>query len=157
MPKYSAPEKLLGLDISDPKSTDCFYLAIHVFHLLMQNSEPFGYKENSDGNPISKLHEHISNGDCLYVKSIPGKVLRKHSIKPGVLPDDILKAFNRTFNYTRDNLPTRIKERTTASEWCKVLEPYLIDDSRIKKCAVKIEHVYSSHLKECPWCKPSAP
>ena len=156
MPKYSAPEKLLGLDISDPKSTDCFYLAIHVFHLLMQNSEPFGYKENSDGNPISKLQEHISNGDCLYVKSIPGKTLRKHSIKPGVLPDDILRAFNRTFNYTRDNLSTRIKDRTTASEWCKVLEPYLIDDSRIKKCTVKIEHVYSSHLKECPWCNPSS-
>ena len=156
MPKYSAPEKLLGLDISNPKSTDCFYLAIHIFHLLMQNSEPFGYKENSDGNPTSKLHEHISNGDCLYVRSIPGKVLRKHSIKPGVLPDDILEAFNRTFNYTRDNIVSKIQNRTTASEWCKVLEPYLIDGSRITRCSFKKEHVYSSHLTECPWCNPSS-
>ena len=154
MPKYSAPEKILGLNISNPMSTDCFYLAIHIFHLLMHNSEPFGYKETSDGDPISKLREHIANGDCLYVKQIPGKILRKHSIRPGVLPDDILEAFNRTFNYTRDNIATKIKDRTTASEWCNVLEPYLTDYSRIKRCPVKKEHVYSSHLMECPWCNP---
>lgn len=156
MPKYSAPEKILGINTKDPRYTDYFYLAIHIFHLLMRNSEPFGYKENLDGDPIARLHEHIANGDCIYVRYIPEKKFRKHSVKPGVLPDDILEAFNNTFNYTRETVAVRIDKRTTASEWCDVLEPYLSNSSRTIQCVKRKEHVYSAHLSECPWCNPDS-
>lgn len=154
MPQYTAPERLLNINVSDPRYTDYFYLAIHLFHLLMNNSDPFSYKEDSNGAPLERRLEHIANGDCLYVKSIPGKKLKKHSVKPGVLPDDILEAFNRTFNYTKENLEERIKNRTTATEWCDIFERYLKDDSKLVQCTERREHVYSAHLSECPWCHP---
>ena len=148
MPKYVAPEKLAGIAVEDPRSADCFYLAIHIFHLLTKNSDPFSCKESSDGDPVVRLQNHILNGECLYVRTIPGMKLRKHAVQPGVLPDDILRGFNNTLNYTRDTIKESISK--------KILGKYLTDKARIKRCSMNIRHTYSAHLSTCPWCNPKS-
>lgn len=159
---YVAPEKLLDIEVSDPRYTDYFYLAIYIFRLLMKDSGPFDFKEERteeeyDKQPAIIRQEHIINGECIYVKDLPGKKLGRNMLKPGILPDDILAAFNRTFNYTRDNLAQAIKNRTTADEWCSLLAPYIKENSpKIIRCSNKKEHTYSAHLSKCPWCYPDS-
>ena len=155
-PSYSTREQIIYKRTIDPPQSDCFYLAVLIFRLLMQGTDPFGSDENSDGEPEEQLFKSIANGECLFVRDIPGKNIDKTAIKPGILPDDILEAFNRTFNYTKETVRECIEHRTTAEEWCDILKPYVKRENMIKQCPVKAGHSFPAHLSECPWCNPES-
>lgn len=158
MPQYTAPEQLGQFEIQDPRYSDYFYLAIHIFLLLMKNSNPFDSTDftdtKSNGEPGEAIRRHIENGECLYVRQIQGKVLRKYSPRPRVLPDDILSAFDLTFNYTKESSFERCQYRTTALEWSYILQSYLDDPLKVISCPQNKMHYYSTHLSTCPWCNP---
>lgn len=154
MPTYCAPERLEGIEVENPMYTDYFYLAIHIFNLLTNNANPFRAVPIS--NDDDGWYTAIRNGECVFVKQIEGKRLPEGSVRPGVFPKDILEAFNRTFNYNRGTIKESVTRRTTAYEWCQILNKYLKDEECFKTCKVDRRHVYLAHLSECPWCNPSS-
>ena len=139
------------------KEADCFSLAVHIFRLLMNNQDPFGSvnvgknKSSSVGNcnnlPIIK-------GECLYIKSVPGKNLPPKILPFSFLPQDIRDFFIRVFDYNEVTARRKINSRPTAKEWADLLYKYAeAGTTRLKTCKRNRRHVYPDHHTECPWCK----
>ncbi len=139
------------------KESDDFSLAIHIFRLLMNNADPFGAKvtgTNVDSKTAITANAAIVNGECPYFRKIPGKAVPPHAMKKNILPPDIAAAFERTFNYTQTTAQKNVKNRTTAEEWNRILLQYAQAEPnpKLKTCRKHTDHVYSSHLKSCPFC-----
>lgn len=142
------------------KQSDYFSLAIHIFRLLMNNEDPFGGIITT-GESLSTIaaNHAICNGECPYVRKIPGRSIPPHAPLPEILPPDILNLFKKTFDYTAVTALQNISRRATAKEWCLALVSYGTPEPnhRLKTCSVNPKHVYPSHNKECPWCKIDEP
>lgn len=137
------------------KESDNFSLAIHIFRLLMNNEDPFGGAMTTNASQSNiPGNKAIINGECLYVRNVPGKKWLPRMPKLDILPPDIQKLFQKTFNYTATTALAKKNGRATAQEWVNALavlsaaEP----NPHLKKCSVDSRHVYPVHNTSCPWC-----
>lgn len=163
MPEVLAPELQTTSSVingSFSRQSDNFSLAIHIFRLLMNNEDPFGGIITT-GESMSAIaaNQAICNGECPYVRNVPGRSIPPHAPSLGMLPPEIINLFKKTFDYTDITAKQNIPYRSTAKEWCLTLAPYGSPDpnSRLKTCSVNPKHVYPIHNKECPWCKIEFP
>ena len=141
------------------KESDNFSLAIHIFRLIMNNADPFGGRITSRASVSSiPMNRAICNGECVYVRKVPGKEIPKWAPKPSMLPPDVLELFKKTFNYTARTAVRNIGNRATAGEWRRTLEPYGAPEPnpKLKKCPKNPAHIYPAHNKKCPWCKDTS-
>ena len=158
LPEMLAPELQTVGNLAKAKFTknsDYFSLAIHIFRLLMDNADPFGGVITTNAS-ISNIpaNQAICNGECVYVRNVPGKVIPNWSQKPSMLPPEILRLFKKTFDYTALTALKKISDRATAYEWCMALKPYGLAEpnSNLKHCSLNKNHVYPAHNNKCPWC-----
>ena len=137
------------------KESDNFSLAIHIFRLLMNNEDPFGgvMTTNSSQSSIPG-NRAIINGECLYVRNVPGKTWLPRMPKLDILPQNIQQLFRRTFDYTATTALSKKNNRATAEEWKNAL--YVLaapePNNNLKTCYINPKHVYPSHNASCPWC-----
>lgn len=135
------------------KESDYFSLAIIIFRLLMNNADPFGGISFDDETSVLwvEANNPIVNGECPYVRTIPGTEIPSWVPNFQMLPDRIRELFSRVFCYTKDNYHECIKNRPTAEEWMEALMEYY--QSPMNRCDNNAFHYYSSKLSECPFCK----
>lgn len=158
LPEMLAPELQTVGNLEKAKFTknsDYFSLAIHIFRLLMDNADPFGGVITTNTS-ISNIpaNQAICNGECAYVRNVPGKIIPKWSQQPAMLPPEILQLFKKTFDYTALTAIKKISNRATAYEWCMALKPYGLPEPNLnlKHCSLNKNHVYPAHNNKCPWC-----
>lgn len=135
------------------KESDNFSLAIHIFRLLMNNADPFGAKVvgiQIHSQTAFDVNRSVINGECVYVRDIPGKMIPKWSPTMDILPDDIQKLFKRSFFYTSSTIEDNIKNRPTAKEWMNALLRFY--QMPLKQCASHPFHWYLPKFSECPFC-----
>lgn len=137
------------------KESDNFSLAIHIFRLLMNNEDPFGGAMTTNASQSSiPGNRAIINGECLYVRSVPGKKWLPRMPKLDIMPASIQQLFQKTFNYTATTVMSQKNRRATAAEWVNALavlsaaEP----NPHLRTCTVNSKHVYPVHNATCPWC-----
>lgn len=159
-----APEIQVHARVEDAnfsKEADNFSLAIHLFRLLMNNSDPFGARvlgRNVNSKTVPSLNEAIINGECPHFRSVPNKEVPPSAPKLDLLPPDIAQAFDRTFNYTQLTVQKSMKNRTTAEEWNRLLLKYAQAEPNpnLKRCTKVASHVYPVHHTTCPFCNANA-
>jgi serine/threonine protein kinase len=141
--EYTPPE-LQGKafeKINRSKHHDAFGLAVLLFLLLMEGVHPFSGVYVPQGEPPGLL-ENIRTKKSPYLKS---KELKPMPISPsfGALPYSLQRLFKRAFS-------SRPHWRPTAKMWLRALERF---EQNLVACSENSFHVYSDHLKSCPWCK----
>lgn len=140
------------------KESDCFSLAIHIFHLLMQNADPFSFvptKPRSASTSNISLNasnnDAIIRGESVFFREVPGKKL-PHWVPPlDSLPTYIVELFHRTFSYDVSNALDTIATRPTAQEWVDGLAKFYQEPMR--HCNNDPFHWYLRSHTECPLCK----
>ena len=155
-----APElQMVGklADATFTKESDNFSLAIHIFRLLMNNADPFGAQVvgyNTDSKSTVDANHAIINGECPHFRSVPMKKVPDWAPKLDFLPEDIIHAFDRTFNYTQTTALKNAKNRTTAEEWNRLLLKYAEAEpnANLQTCPKDSSHVYPIHHTICPFC-----
>lgn len=163
LPEMLAPElqtvgRLCDGDFS--KESDDFSLAIHIFRLLMKNSDPFGAKlisKRKSSKSEADANAAIINGECVYVRDVPGKAAPDWVPPFEMLPEEIRSAFGKTFNYNAVTAMKQRKNRTTAEEWTRILLKYAqkSPNANLSVCRKNKRHIYPSHNTFCPWCGAS--
>jgi serine/threonine protein kinase len=143
--EYTPPE-LQGKvfeKINRSKHHDAFGLSVLLFLLLMEGVHPFGGVYTQGGEPPGLL-ENIRSKRSPYLKSAEFKPM---PIAPSFssLPMALQRLFKRA-------LGARPRWRPTAKAWLKELESL---EQNLAACHENSFHIYSDHLKECPWCKRS--
>lgn len=138
------------------RESDNFSLAIHIFRLLMNNADPFGGQITTNASQSAiAANTSIINGECPYVRAVPGKTLHPRMLPLSFLPSSLQTLFRRTFDYTAITAKSRINDRARASEWMEAL--LLIGQKNpttpLVTCPKDMSHVYPSHNVSCPWCK----
>ena len=137
------------------KESDNFSLAIHIFRLLMNNADPFGFKLTSytasKSHLIANPQYNIANGDCAYVRDIPGKKIPDWSPGLDILPKDIQELFCRAFDYTAVTAAASVSKRPTAAEWMDALQRFY--QMPLTRCDKDEFHLYIPSLTECPFCQ----
>ena len=159
LPEILAPELQRVGTFANGKFTresDNFSLAIHIFRLLMNGEDPFGglVTTNASQSAIA-ANTSIVNGECPYVRAVPGKTLHPRMLPLSFLPGSLQTLFRRTFDYTAITAQSRINNRARAGEWMEAL--LLIGQEKpttpVITCPKDKSHVYPAHNGACPWCK----
>lgn len=138
------------------KESDNFSLAIHIFRLLMNNADPFGgIIINSQLVSSTHGNEAIINGECPYVRNVPGKAIAGWSPTLDMLPPNVQILFKKTFDYDKATAVRRKNNRATAKEWCNALLTLCTPEPNhnLQTCSVNSHHVYPTYSSYCPWCK----
>jgi serine/threonine protein kinase len=143
--EYTPPE-LQGKvfeKINRSKHHDAFGLSVLLFLLLMEGVHPFSGVYLPQGDPPGLL-ENIRTKQSPYLKSAKFKPM---PIAPpfDTLPNSSQRLFKRA-------LGARPRWRPTAKMWLRELESL---EQNLVACHENSFHVYSDHLKICPWCKRS--
>jgi serine/threonine protein kinase len=143
--EYTPPE-LQGKvfeKINRSKHHDAFGLAVLLFLLLMEGVHPFSGVYTPEGEPPGLL-ENIRTKKSPYLKS---KELKPMPIAPSfeTLPNTLQRFFKRA-------LGARPRWRPTAGAWRRELERL---EQTLVACSEHSFHVYSDHVKACPWCQRS--
>ena len=159
LPEMLAPELQTVRNLANgtfTKETDNFSLAIHIFRLLMRNEDPFGgVITMSRSLSTVSANAPIINGECPYVRTVSGKEIPGRSPTLDMLPVNIQELFKKTFDYDASTALRRIKNRSTATEWCNALvvlataEP----NPNLQTCTLNPHHVYPKYSSYCPWCR----
>lgn len=138
------------------KESDCFSAAILIFYLLMNNASPFSYvltdPWDAMSEPFGAYNSDIAMGNCVYVKSIPGRRIPEWSVGLEILPDYVRKAFKSVFDYDAKSYREKISSRPTAVDWQYVLHRFFSEELEI--CEKNKNHGYmKKYSGECPFCK----
>lgn len=135
------------------KQSDYFSLAVIIFRLLMNNADPFGGINfaNEISAPMVSVNNPIRNGECPYVKEVPGTDIPEWVPEFQMLPDKIRGLFSRVFNYSKDDYCETINNRPNAEEWMEALMEFY--QSSMTCCENDAFHWYLKDIKECPFCK----
>lgn len=137
------------------KESDNFSLAIHIFRFLMNNEDPFGGAPTTNAS-TSAINGNVAiiNGECPYVRNVPGKKWLPRMPKLDILPPSIQQLFQKTFNYTATTALSKKNGRATAAEWVNALAVLSAPEPNpnLKKCSVNSKHIYPAHNTSCPWC-----
>ncbi|MDP6039386.1 MAG: hypothetical protein QGG64_12605, partial [Candidatus Latescibacteria bacterium] len=147
-PEFTPPE-LQGISFSQidrQPQHDLFGLAVLLFQLLMEGFHPFTgiYKDQGDPPPVEK---RIASGHFPYSKKwrIP---YDPSPVSPDInmLHPDLKWLFFRCFETGHK----RPKRRPDANAWVQALEKA---EQSLVECAQNEQHLYSKHLRNCPWCE----
>ena len=126
---------------------DNFGLALLIFHVLMGGRHPFAGVtfSNNDGS----LAHQISNYQYAYASDCKTRDIEPPpgSIPIQILPENIKDMFETAFTEKGS-----VKGRPTAAQWHRALE-YLLNIDNLQNCKVSKTHMFSKHLKQCPWCQ----
>lgn len=135
------------------KATDYFSLAIIIFRLLMNNADPFATTsfDNQLSVSVNDVYSPIFNGECAFVKDIPGKKIPDWAPDFDALPIYIKDLFKRVFDYNSSDYLKKIVQRPTAEEWMQALMRYY--QAPLKHCRKDTFHWYRSELSKCPFCE----
>lgn len=136
------------------KESDDFSLAIHIFHLLMNSWDPFSALETSL-NSLSCNHIHadnnaIVNGECVFVRDVPGKQRPPMAPPLQILTDELQALFRRAFCYTAASAQENIANRPTAGEWMLALQHFY--KMSMVRCRNDPSHCYLPSQTTCPFC-----
>lgn len=162
------PPELQGRNLSREEvrysqNADEFALAVHIFQLLMGNQHPFNAKvitEYKQSLSENNVNYNISVGNCPYVKKTANLDIPPSApVMEQLLPDYLVRDFNRTFNYSLDekdpnywnNLIQIAHRRTPAAVWHEDLVK-LITEPALTRCSVQPEHYYLSSKGHCELC-----
>jgi len=152
-PEYTPPE-LRGADFSKVIRTpdhDNFGLAVLIFLMLMEGWHPFAAVWQGEGTPPS-IEQRIQAGIFPYVGT--WKHLRPKYAPPlEILPPRLRRLMVKCF--VRRHKPSRFlwffrPRRPTARSWFRALR---YTASHLADCDQNPSHVYSDHLRSCPWCE----
>jgi hypothetical protein len=144
--EFEAPE-LSNMDLAKtPRAptSDLFPLAVHIHQLLFDGLHPFDGVWHGRGEK-PKRHVLARRGLYVYGKD---HLLRPHNSCMGfdLVPKQCQSLFIRAFiEGARD--PVR---RPTGAEWHTTL---VAMQAHLRTCERNREHVYSDHLRTCPWCE----
>ena len=144
-PEFTAPE-LLGRDLSTTDRTpasDDFAVAVLVFQLLLEGVHPFAGVWRGRGEPPD-VSARIGAGRFPYRR---GSRIEPppHALPLSVLPPALRRSVWRTFT-TGVRRPSA---RSSSADWVAALEAA---ESSLRTCDRSPHHVFSSHLRRCPWC-----
>lgn len=139
------------------RESDLFALAIHIFALLMNGCHPFACAVNNQANigPLSVGHtsvtapqpiDNIKTGFFTFYQKKAGFNIPVYAPEFDSLPSDIQKLFIRAF-VDGHNTPAK---RPDAVEWYNALNTM---QQNLVTCKKDKYHMYSKHLKNCPWCE----
>lgn len=143
-PEYSAPEIVKKDLYSYTRDvwSDYYVLAIHIYTLLMDGNHPFQRGHWAGRGAKPEWYELKATGQWC---GGPRSQLQPVKAMPSAdsLPPQIIALFERAFSKGIRNP----EQRPTPQEWKSAL-------GRIttKKCRRDRQHVYSTHLSDCPWC-----
>jgi len=154
--RYTAPE-FQGINLIRPSRkphtiySDYFSMNVILFRLFMKGFHPFFALNNVKDSSSSSTHRYlvetnIKHGNCYYFK----KSLR---YKPPILSPDINilpKGFIDLFQRTFTDGNKKKTARASTHDWIYAINSEL---TQLKKCSKNNNHVYSSSMKACPWCK----
>ena len=145
-PEYTAPE-LQGRygEIDRTLATDRFALGVLLFQLLMEGTHPY----QSRGEAVEDLpstQQKIVKGLFPYARGVRGVTPPAFAPPFELLDPNLRKLFLRCFEAGHDDPAAR----PSAREWFDTLRnrEYLL-----LACPVNDNHVYFSHLRQCPWCE----
>ena len=149
-PEFTPPE-LQGQTFSDITRTpehDLFGLAVLIFQLLMEGTQPFAGRFQGFGEP-PPYEARIASGHFPYgtnrVPYLPPPLAPPLEI----LHPTLRQLFRRCFESGHHN-PL---ERPDAQTWVSALEEA---EKALLTCAVNKQHRYGNHLSSCPWCQRAA-
>ncbi len=144
-PEFTAPE-LLGRDLSTTDRTfesDDFAVAVLVFQLLLEGVHPFAGIWRGRGEPPD-VSARIRSGQFPYRRGAR-LVPPPHGLPLDVLPPPLRKMAWRAFT----SGVRRPSARPSAGAWVAALEAA---EGALRTCDRSVHHVFSSHLRRCPWC-----
>ena len=139
------------------KYSDLFALAVHIFALLMNGCHPFAYAKGTYNNigrlsygkesvPDPSPQRSICEGFFPFYMKRDGITIPIYAPPFDSLPKNIRELFVRAFI---DGHNDKTK-RPTAVEWYKALSEM---QEKLKTCKTDKSHMYSQHLRKCPWCE----
>lgn len=140
------------------RESDVFSLAIHIFRLLSNNADPFFAAMDimSCSAPISEVitvrNQLILNGECPYVRDIPGKQRPHWAPSLDIFPENMQALMRRAFDYTADTYESKIGDRPSAREWQQALMQFY--QTAMTRCTKDPFHWYLPGLAACPFCPP---
>lgn len=146
--EFTAPE-MQGVDfksVDRGPEQDYFGLAVMLFYLLMEGVHPFAgvlttphSTERVDLHCVRKgLFPHRPNLEVTPPPSAPSVAL----LAPN-LQELFIQCFVRGHHHAQ--------RRPSATEWRKGLKGA---EEALIACESDREHIYSAHLRDCPFCKP---
>lgn len=147
VPLWTPPE-LQGHDfrgLTRTKNHDRFGLAVLLFQLLFMGRHPFaGVPDRPEQFEIEKsigrfLFAFTRKTRSLGIRPPP------HALPLSVLPDNIVRLFERAFlrGSERDSV------RPSGRDWFRALDSL---SKNLRDCSRDPGHKYPSHLAKCPWC-----
>ncbi|HPH94528.1 MAG TPA: SUMF1/EgtB/PvdO family nonheme iron enzyme [Anaerolineaceae bacterium] len=145
-PEYTPPELQGVLFQNRPRrfEADYFGLAVLIFQLLMEGNHPFRGVWKGGGEP-PQVAEKIRRGLFPY-KPHANLVVPAPNTPPfEVLPPRLQELFMQTFVDGH----ARPAQRVSPRHWVDALATV---ESSLTQCVRERSHVYSNHLKACPWC-----
>ena len=157
-PEMLAPELQGCRNLSTVKApfsrqTDNFSLALLIFRLLMSGFHPFNCICVEDAVSSSAgidEQTEIVNGNCAYVRKVPGREISPLSPALEFLPADVQTLFCRTFNYTAYSARANIPNRASPEEWVRSLDR--LRRKPMRRCRSNRRHLFPGHNKTCPFC-----
>lgn len=155
MPELLAPEIHAASHIQGMCSmeTDNFALAVIIFHLLMNNFDPFvavstDYTYSAD---LGAQNKAIIDGECPYFRTIKGKKVPDAAPDFSMLPKRLRDLFDRVFHYTRETYREKIHQRPDPEEWMEALLEFY--QTPMRQCEKDGFFWYRKDLQHCPFCK----
>lgn len=147
-PEFTPPElqgKAFG-NFNRNIEHDLFGLGIILFQLLMEGTHPFAgtYTGQGDAPPYEA---RIASGHFPYASGAPMPYAPKRTAPPlGMLYPSLQHLFVRCFQ--DGHFQPTARPDTQAWQWA--LEEA---ESALVSCWFNDQHVYSSHMAQCPWCE----
>ncbi len=172
LPEYLAPEVQAALQQQQHKTipnlppdtfneyTDRFWLAVHIFALLMNNTHPFAVRKGGKVSiphmstsqtsvPLPLREENICRGFFPHTMHRSGLDIPVNCPKFSYLPDSVQNLFIRAFVDGHTNPASR----PSAAEWFQVLAQM---QQSLKRCTRNPKHQYPASASFCPWCELSS-
>jgi hypothetical protein len=145
-PEYTAPE-LQGRygEIDRTLASDRFALGVLLFQLLMEGTHPYQARGEAVAD-LPSTQEKILKGLFPYASGIQGVSPPAFAPPFDLLDPNLRQLFLRCFDAGHGNPAAR----PSAQEWYNTLRNR---ESLLLTCPVNDNHIYFSHLKQCPWCE----
>ncbi len=142
-PEYTPPE-LQGCNFSRVErfpAHDNFALAVMIFLILMEGRHPFtGVWQGA--NPPPTLDQNIKARNFPYANN--SRLLpSRHALPFNFLPPSLQTLMRRGLTADRARRPS-------AGAWFHALHSL---EGQLEVCRINTQHIYSEHLRTCPWCE----
>lgn len=153
-PELQAAGRTDRFSRSFTKEADNFSLAIQIFRLLFNGYHPFnGVVTQTEGGSASAISQptEIRQGNCPYVRAVPGRRVSRHSPVLSFLPEELQHLFQRAFSYNAATARISKASRPSAEEWVHALTK--LYSGPFKQCSRDRRHLFPAHNRMCPFCK----